>query len=111
MWGDKTPNKPRNKSRNNSSGSPPFFNRNSTIAVSIRAMNIDTTLISARHQLWPQRFEQPLGQSRCVENRPQQKQAAPRIFLARGLDQHLAHFRIADKSFRALQQPDVKLPF
>src|ERR1039458_5293761 len=106
MFRNKSRNKSRNKLRSPSSDSPPFFSRGSTIAARIRAI-----VFSARRQLRPQRLQQASRQPRSVENRPQQQQAAPRIFLARGLDQHLAHFRIADKTLRTLQQPDVKLAF
>jgi len=64
-----------------------------------------------RVQIRPQRFQQTLGQTWRVENCAQQQQTAPRIFLARGFEQQIAHFRIAYKALRTLQQPNIQLTF
>src|SRR5262249_24051186 len=69
------------------------------------------TLFRPERATRPHRLIQSLRQSRRVQDFSQQKQGLPCIFLPRQLDQHSAHFHVAGKLLRTLQQPDVKFPF
>jgi hypothetical protein len=68
-------------------------------------------MISGTRHVRTQRLQQPVGQSRRVENRAHQQKRAARIFFACGLDQHIADFRVIRKTFRTLQQPYIELAF
>src|ERR1700744_3164121 len=61
-----------------------------------------------RCQLGPQHFEQPVGERRRFENGRKQQQAAARVIVLGRSKQGTAELRIAAKTLRARDQPQVK---
>src|ERR1700733_3038228 len=56
-------------------------------------------------------LKQALGKAGRIENRAQQEERPPGVFLARRFDQDLAPLRAAGEALRALQKPNVQLAF
>jgi len=56
-----------------------------------------------------QYLQKPIHQVGRIENRSQQRQTAPRVIVTRDLEQRTANFRVAPKTLRPFDQPQIAL--